>query len=55
MSRSVKGSKGSGYDFWTRRPFNKHGANGYGPYAKKRTHRAERAEGKDAVRKALDE
>ena len=49
MSRSVRGGKGSGFEYWTARPFNKHGGtlspNG-GKYHKKRTHKAERAEGR---------
>lgn len=39
MSRSIKGSKGSGYDFWSRRP---HSGNGHGREQKQLTHRAER-------------
>lgn len=45
MSRTKKGGKGCGFEFWTARPFNKCGGS-LGAYAKKRTHRAERAEGK---------
>lgn len=42
MSRTIKGSKPIGFDFWSARPGNKHGAGGYGKAAKKFTHRAER-------------
>lgn len=54
MSRTKKGSKAVGYDFWTRRPGNKHGANGCGPYAKLRTHKMERVEEADLIRNELD-
>lgn len=43
MSRTKRGSKAPGYEFWSRRPANQ-GATGR--YAKQRTHRAERAQGK---------
>lgn len=45
MSRSKRGGKQSGYEYWSARPFNKHGGC-LGAYAKKRTHRAERQQGK---------
>lgn len=45
MSRTHKGSKPVGYDFWSARPFNR-GGGGSGAYAKKRTHKAERTLGK---------
>ncbi len=45
MSRTKKGAKGPGYDYWTARPGN-HGSQGYGPDVKKRTHRLERIQGK---------
>lgn len=48
MSRSKKGKKGPGYEYWTARPGNKHGALP-GAFTKKRTHRWERAEAKEAV------
>lgn len=41
MSRTVRGGKASGYEYWSRRPFNKHGGV-VGPYTKRRTHKAER-------------
>ena len=43
MSRTRRGSKGPGYDFWSRRP---HSGAGYGREVKKRTHRTERREAK---------
>lgn len=53
MARSKRGSKGSGYEFWSRRPGRWCG--GFGPIAKDITHRAERAESKADIRKALRE
>lgn len=47
MSRTIKGSKGVGYDFWSRRPCSK---NGYGPIVKDMTKRRERMEEKKIVR-----
>lgn len=45
MSRTRKGTKPAGYEYWSRRPFNRHGQ-GPGPDAKRRTHRAERQQAK---------
>ncbi len=45
MSRTVKGGKGCGYEYWSSRPYNKSGSQP-GKYTKKRTHKAERQEGK---------
>lgn len=53
MSRTRKGSKAPGYDYWSARPGNRHGALGYGPYAKRRTHRLERQSGKKTTRADL--
>jgi len=44
MSRTIKGQKGPGYDYWGRRPYS--GSCGYGPYIKLRTHRKERRRSK---------
>lgn len=41
MSRSRKGSKGPGYEYWTARPGNKQGGIP-GKHTKKQTHKAER-------------
>lgn len=45
MSRTFKGKKGVGYEYWSRRPCNKNGGNP-GKYTKKRTHKLERIENK---------
>lgn len=49
MSRTVKGKKSPGYEYWSRRPFNK-GGQSPGPFSKRRTHKAERKEGKNGIR-----
>ena len=49
MSRTTRGSKGPGFEYWTARPFNKHGgllSPKGGKHHKKRTHKAERQEAK---------
>lgn len=49
MSRTTKGSKGPGYEYWSARPFNKGGglpSPRGGKYHKKRTHKAERQQQK---------
>ncbi len=45
MSRTKKGAKGSGYEYWAGRPGDE----------KKQTHRLERIEGKNEVREELKE
>jgi hypothetical protein len=45
MSRSEKGSKGPGHEYWTARPGNKQGG-AVGKFTKKQTHKAERRLGK---------
>jgi hypothetical protein len=45
MSRTTADTKAPGHEFWSNRPFNKHGGM-VGKIAKKRTHKAERAAGK---------
>lgn len=52
MSRSKRGSKGPGYDYWGRRP--KSGTCGYGKKVKTISKRIERARSKSAVRKGDD-
>lgn len=52
MSRTRKGSKGSGYDFWSRRAGN-YGANGHGSIAKQITHRKERVQNNRIIRQEL--
>ena len=54
MSRTKKGSKSPGYDFWSRRPPGG-GCAGSGPEAKKITHKAERAEKKRVILKEKKE
>ena len=49
MSRTKKGSKGCGYDFWSRRPGDGH----FGPVAKRITKRSERRIDKQMERQAL--
>lgn len=51
MSRTYKGSKGGGFDFWSRRP---HSGNGHGPEAKKQTKRTERQQDRIEVENELN-
>ena len=41
MARTQKQSRGCGKEYWSRRPFNKHGGV-LGSFTKHRTHKAER-------------
>lgn len=50
MSRTRKGKKGAGYDYWGRRAYS--GDCGYGPDVKKLTHKHERRVG---AKKAIKE
>ena len=52
MSRTRKGGKAPGYDYWSRRPAS---GRGYGPDVKRQCHGIERAQAKDAVRGGLGE
>lgn len=45
MSRTDKGKKPPGFDYWTRRIGNESKCASFGPYVKLRTHRRERREG----------
>lgn len=45
MSKTRRGGKGPGYEYWTARPFNRNGGTP-GKFHKRRTHKAERAIGK---------
>lgn len=47
MSRTQKGSKGPGYDYWGRRPLS--GDCGYGPAVKRVTHRIERRQASEVI------
>jgi hypothetical protein len=50
MSRTRKGRRDPGTEYWTARPGNKHGAKP-GPASKKRTHRTERQQGRTSARR----
>ncbi len=55
MSRTKKGEKGPGYDYWTKRPYS---YSGYGPDVKKMTKKKERAVAKqklDKIKKGKDD
>lgn len=52
MSRTTKGSKGPGYDFWGKRPMS--GICGCGKIVKTISKRIERARSKRAVREGQD-
>lgn len=54
MSRTTRGGKSPGYEFWTKRPGNRYGASP-GSFTKKTTHRAERQQGKQHVREGFNE
>ncbi|WP_155987121.1 hypothetical protein [Thioalkalivibrio sp. ALE16] len=45
MSRTFRKDRPWGFEFWSRRPFNRHGQ-GTGRFSKRRTHKAERQIGK---------
>lgn len=48
MTRTIKGSKGPGFEYWSPRPGNKHGAI-VGKAQKVQTHRTERARARAAL------
>lgn len=52
MSRTKKGSKAPGYEYWSKRPMR--GSNP-GSWAKKVTHKIERQRGKDETRASTKE
>lgn len=54
MSRTRKGSKPVGYDYWTARPCNKGGGR-VGKYTKIMTHRIERQQGKKQSREIVSQ
>ena len=55
MSRSKKGSKGPGHEYWSKRPIaNQHGAVP-GKWTKKRTHRLERLEAKKQTKRESED
>lgn len=51
MSRSKRGGKSAGYEFWSRRP----GSGGCGRIGKIITHRRERIQKKDIIRKEKED
>lgn len=54
MSRTKKGGKGPGHEYWTKRPgSNRHGGTP-GKFTKKLTHSLERLEGKKAIKEGLE-
>lgn len=52
MSRTKKGKKQCGYDYWSRRPYS---GRGFGPDVKDACHRSERMQGKEQILKELKE
>ena len=50
MSRSKRGGKGAGFEYWSARPGNKAGGGHPGAETKLRTHRTERQQGKRDAR-----
>ncbi len=51
MSKTKKGAKGPGFEYWGKRGGKRHGMEP-GPYSKDQTHRAERRDGKSIVDEA---
>lgn len=51
MSRTIRGSKADGFDFWSRRP---NSGNGCGVIAKRICHRTERMQGREEVRRQIE-
>lgn len=52
MSRTIKGSKSTGYDYWSKRPCSKLG---FGKVVKTMTKRVERSKSKIVVIKEVDD
>lgn len=52
MSRTIKGAKSAGYEFWSKRP--QRGGGGHGPFAKSSTHRAERRQARREIESQLE-
>lgn len=55
MSRSKKGKKAPGYEYWSKRPIAKNHGAAPGRDTKTRTHRLERLEAKKKVKEQLDD
>lgn len=53
MSRTKKGSKGPGYEYWSRRPYNKGPSQNSGKIAKRICHQMERAIAKREILREL--
>ncbi len=53
MSRTIKGKKPIGWEFWSRRPKSRNHGYGPGKKAKKVVHSLERCEEKELIRKIL--
>lgn len=52
MSRSRKGKKAPGFEYWSRRPGNKHGGSP-GSATKRHTHAVERQQGKQQSKQGM--
>ena len=55
MSRTTKGKKGPGFDYWSRRPGNESGCNSPGEGVKRRTHKLERIQAKREIKSSQPE
>ena len=55
MSRTKKGKKQPGYDYWSKRPGTHKGGMDPGKSSKKLNSRLERIEGKEEIKKQLDD
>lgn len=55
MSRTKKGAKGPGYEYWGKRPIARNHGAVPGRKTKTMTHRLERLEGKKEIKKQKDE
>jgi len=52
MSKTIRGEKGAGYEYWSNRPGNKYGGR-VGSTSKRITHKLERAEKKRLIQKEI--
>jgi len=55
MSRTKKTGKGSGYEYWGKRPGTKKTGGTPGKFTKKLTHRLERAEAKKKIKEETED
>lgn len=51
MSRTIRGNKAPGYEFWSRRPE----SGGVGPESKRICHGKERSQGRQELRRQVEE